>query len=134
MASPQVTLRIPPALLALIDAECDRRGISRTDVILDALADQLGKVQPEPAPRSPQPRTPPPGAKVASVPKPAAPERVQAAKVALAKAEENALPLAEPKGRGGAAMEAAGVMQWDPSAKRPQYQKGLGAQGKAKRR
>lgn len=134
MASPTVTIRVPPALLALVDAEAERTGGSRSDVILAALQAQLGGFQAE-TPAAPQKPAPKSGGAQAQAPrKPAAEAPAGVAKLATARA---ALAEAEArtgagKGRMAVAMERAGVMVWN-GEKRPTYQKGQAGRGKRAR-
>lgn len=122
MASTVVSIRVPAAILRLVDAAAAARGgLSRSDVILDTLADGLGghKAEPPPAPPPKPPRMPaaakPPGSN-------------EAARAALSSAESRVGVAPAGAGRGAAAMEAAGVMVYR-GEKRPAYQKTGGPKG-----
>lgn len=85
MAAPIVNLRVPAALLALIDAKATAAGSSRSAVILDILADALMGGEPEPARAAPKvKRAAKPPAKPMAAP---TADKVTAAREALAKAE-----------------------------------------------
>lgn len=42
MGKPQIAVRVPPALLAELDCHIERTGISKTDVVVTAIAQYLG--------------------------------------------------------------------------------------------
>lgn len=42
MGKPQIAVRVPPALLAELDCHVERTGISKTDVVVTAIAQYLG--------------------------------------------------------------------------------------------
>ncbi len=116
MASPTVTVRVPSALLALIDAECDRTGRDRSGVILGAVESQLGdRAQDAPAPRSP-------------------PRRAAAQEAAAQATAKTGVEVTAGISRARAAMDAAGTVEWDPNAKRTPYQKGSAGAGKGRGR
>lgn len=126
MATKGKSIRFPQAAETLIEAEAERTGKPFSQVVIDAVMRDLGGHGGESAP-APRPAPRPP---LHAATRAAPVSRVDAAKAALAEAEARAAGL----GRGGRAMEAAGVMVYDPSQKRPQYQKGTGGAGKAKGR
>lgn len=114
MATSPVPVRIPSALLALIDAQVSRDGTSRTAVILDALGARfMGESEAEPA--RPMARAAP---RVAKAPAPADP------RAALAQAESRV-------GVRTVARLDTSMVEPFMGGKRPAYQKGQGA-GKAK--
>jgi len=108
MSAPAKSVRFPPALLALIAAECDRTGKSFSDVVIDACADQLAEHRPEPATRAPEPAP-----------------KITRARAALAQAEART-GAAKPR------LDTSAVPVYD-GKKRPAYQKGQAGQGKAGR-
>jgi hypothetical protein len=116
MASPTVTIRVPAALLEAIDKRAERAGRSRSEEMLATLGERyLGAdSEPAPAPRS-APRAPAPPAQVT-------------------RASELPAVVSDRGVNMRAAMERAGIAEFDPSQKRPTYQKGQVGQGKAKRR
>lgn len=83
MATPNISLRIPAALLALIDARAAAANMSRSEVILDALDAAFSELIPEPAPRlkPAKAKTPKP------IAHPAPADRPAAARAALETAE-----------------------------------------------
>jgi hypothetical protein len=121
MASPIVQFRCPPALLALIDAEAERTGRTRSDVVLaDVEAARAGFAEEAH-----------PGAPVYPTPTPKAERARAAARVAQAK---TGVAVTTGASRARAAMEAAGTVEWDPNAKRTPYQKAARpAPGKGRR-
>ncbi len=42
MSKPQIAVRIPPSLLEKLDSYVERLGVSRTDVVVSAIATYLG--------------------------------------------------------------------------------------------
>lgn len=107
MASPQVAFRAPEALVALIDEAAERAGRSRSEEILATLgARYLGEEAPaQVAPR--QAKAPKPTPAPAQVPGVTTAAKLSARGVSM-----------------GEAMKRAGIAEYDPSAKRPQYVKG----------
>lgn len=112
MASLQITFRAPDALHAAIDKAAEANGRTRSEELIATLEERYLA----PAEEAP--------ARLAQ----AKPRRAPAALPPVVRASDLAKVSA-----GGAsmklAMDRAGVAQYDPSAKRPQYVKG---QGKAK--
>lgn len=114
MAAPIVNMRVPPALLALIEAKASRLNMSRTEVILDVLHEAFAGFadEAEPAPR----KAPKPKAAPKSIQRPAPADKPGAARAALQNAESRtgAMP---------ARLDTSMVAVHD-GRKRPAYQRG----------
>lgn len=125
------SIRQPDAWWTLVEAEAERTGESANALIGRVIFEKLSGQEPEPSPE-PAPRPSPSSPRGATVVAPAPPRKAAvAAPAGVVKASE--LPRRE-LGRGGRAMEAAGVMEWDPNAKRPQYRPSGQPTGAGKRR
>lgn len=114
MAEPQITFRVPRALLALIEAEAERAKRSRTQIMLDVLADRfMGEDAPADRPVK----------RAKPAPKPAAPEL--AAKLS-AKPERDLSPSLKDAPTSGAGKGGGMVSRLDLSVgnSRAPYQKG----------
>lgn len=106
------SIRFPAAVLALINAECDRTGKALSTVVIDACLAQLGGGEAAPSPTSP---------------------RRSAAVVAAPKADRAKAALASAEARQGvprARLDTSMVAVYD-GKKRPAYPKGQAGQGKA---
>jgi hypothetical protein len=107
MAAPQVTFRVPEPMLAVIDAAAEKAGRSRTAEMLATLGERyMGAADDAPAQVAPRAKKAPkvPTADPATVP-------------GVIKASE----LSERGVSMKAAMQRAGIAEYDLSAKRPQY-------------
>lgn len=125
MASQVVTLRVPAQVLAQLDAEAERAGAARSDVILAALAAYLSGYREEPPPTATHEPRP--------APAPTAPKAERAREAARAAEAKTGVAVTAGSSRARAAMDRAGTVEWDPNAKRTPYQKGSAGAGKGRK-
>jgi hypothetical protein len=127
MASPQVNMRWPAGLVSRVDAQAERRGMGRTEYVIEAVLGLLecDEKDPEP-PKGAELRAPPTHAQG----KPAAPRQEAAREAAKAAEVKTGVAVMPGSSIASRAMAAAGVEVYR-GGKRPAYQRtGGGAKGK----